>query len=57
MDEVKEQLKRLVKWEFERAQGICDPIEFQRRHQKLLYSMADYLTYEEKPKPENENDA
>ncbi len=57
MDEVKEQLKRLVKWEFERAQGICDPIEFQRRHQRLLYSMADYLTYEEKPKPENENDA
>jgi len=47
MDEIKAQLKRVVQWDLKRAKYACDPIEFQRRQQKLLYSIADYLTYEE----------
>ena len=35
---------------YEISQQICDPIEFQVRHQALLYGITEYLLERDKPK-------
>lgn len=43
--ETEEELKDIQKLDaiYQYAQGICDPIEFVRRQQSLLYYVCEYL--------------
>jgi hypothetical protein len=42
-NQIKESLICLLKMDFERARSVCDPIEFQKRQQTLLYTVCDLL--------------